>query len=252
MESQNIKKWKLFFFKYLKIKQKNLFLHQNKSEMSSQIFQTNAAPFGYIRPVTETVMVDDSQQHLNVAIPQAINYPSLTVLSPPIQPQSTAPPLPIQSVPNTVQYRVMSPWRLLRPSNKVHPSANDERDITNNVSVNVNHQNERNRRIIIWAAVLVLILLVFLTTVISTIVTITRNLKEGISQNIVNETLVYTIQEVVECSNVNCGCIFQPCMNGGKCSSVGYNSFACSCHSVYSGTNCQICNIYIYIYFFFI
>jgi hypothetical protein len=210
--------------------------------MSYQIYQTNGAPFGYVRPVTETVMVDDKHQHLNVAIPQAINYPSLTVHSMPLQTQPTAPALP--SVPNPIQYRVMSPNRMFRKSNnKVEPSQNGEYDIKNNVSVNAISQREKNRKIIIATAILVfLVFLALLCIVVSTIAAVASKLRP-VTGNLVNETFIYTEQEIVLCLNDKCGCIFQPCMNGGKCNPVGFNSFTCSCQTHYSGSYCQTCNI---------
>ncbi len=177
--------------------------------MSYQIYQTNGAPFGYVRPVTETVMVDDKHQHLNVAIPQAINYPSLTVHSMPLQTQPTAPALP--SVPNPIQYRVMSPNRMFRKSNnKVEPSQNGEYDIKNNVSVNAISQREKNRKIIIATAILVfLVFLALLCIVVSTIAAVASKLRP-VTGNLVNETFIYTEQEIVLCLNDKCGCIFQP------------------------------------------
>ena len=215
--------------------------------MSNQINQINAAPFGYVRPATGTVMLGDSHQHLNVAIPQTINYPSLIAHSMPLQSQSTSPSLPLQSVLNSVQYRVMSPWRLLRPSNKVKASPNDEHNITNNVSINVNHQNERNSSRIIRAAVIALIFLILFVIIVTTVVVAKSKLKKDNSENLIDRTVVYTVQEVVVCSNTRCGCIYQPCMNGGKCNSVAYNSFTCSCPTFYSGSNCQKCKL---LYFF--
>lgn len=208
------------------------------------------SPFTFrLMPLTDTVMIDRDYQHLNVSLPQPVNYSNLIVHSIPLN-QASAPPLePIEPPKYTEIFgrdlkREETKANLAfnkQYNNKVHPievrSLNQNGEsVNNNLNINAAQKRKFQTIKIIIAISIALITIAIIPVIILGVVN--QNKSITITNN--NST-VYTQQIAVNCYANNCGCSYSPCMNGGVCKTIGSSSYSCSCPLYYSGTNCQIC-----------
>lgn len=225
--------------------------------------QSDESPFSFnLMPLTDGIAIDrGGGQHLNVSLPQPINYSNLVIHSNQLTqtPSLVKPSAPnfFTNVPESIAYTDVIGRELKREEtkanlifnkhykNKVNPIAVRPLDVQceglhNNVNLNIHEAKHYNKLKLIIGLISAIL---FVVVLIVSIITPTLNSRSSNSNVVItSNSSSYTIQSPVICTGSNCGCAYSPCLNNGVCKMITSTSYSCSCPLYFSGTNCQFCN----------